>query len=349
MKDNMYALLNDMDVQVESYEPSDVTPKEMKCWKKAFRMKCNKEKSKKKYIGRYVAVAAVLLFAILAIGPFQRETYAQIKTITYNVQEMLGMETNLSGYETVVGETIVKDGVTITVNDVVMDRNEMVVSYTVTAEKLDDTTMNCYLDVEVNGKSVYGGSTGTCWMEDDNNMVALDNVILSDVDIEQKNYYKLVFYTYEEKPDEEVVSIFDVSKVGAVEFAASGEQLAIETITIPLEEQCEFPNDDTINFTKFSYNTMGPRLYFELGNGNLDYDVWLKGIDDLGNEIYFYLSHIGGDGECWFVLAEDTGYDFSADASQLTLQVYAVEMPEQNGEIGNDYQSIGEPFTIELK
>lgn len=349
MKDSIYTLLNNMDIQVEDYEIAEVSPDEMKHWKKAFKQKCNKEMSKKKHIRRYIAVAAVVLVCTLAFGPFRRETYAQIKTITYNVQEMLGMETDLSSYETVVGKTIVKDGLTITVNDVVMDRNEMVVSYTVTADDLDETTMNCYLDVVVNGKSVYGGSTGTCWMEDDNNVVALDNVILTDVDIEQENYYKLVFYVYEEKPDEEVINIFDVSKVGSVEFAASGEQLAIETITIPLEEQCEFPNGDTINFTMFSYNTMGPRVYFELGNGNLDYDVRLKGIDDLGNEIYFYLSHIGGDGECWFVLEEDTGYDFSADASQLTLQVYAVEMPEQNGEIGNDYQSIGEPFTIRLK
>lgn len=348
MKDNMYTLLNAMDIQVEDYEISEVSSEEVKRWKKAFRQKRNKEIRKKEYVWRYVVAVAVLLICTLALGPFQQETYAQIKTITYSVKEMLGKETDLSAYETVVGKTIAKDGFIVTVNDVVMDRNEMVVSYTVTAEDLDDTTVNCSLDVKVNGKSVGGGSTGQSWMADDNNMVSVDKVYVDDVDVNKKNYYTLVFYVNEVNPDAEYI-LLEAGKIGSVKFVASGEQLAGETTTVSVDKFCEFPNGDRIRFTKLSYNRMGPKIFCESENGNLNYEVWLKGTDNLGNEMYFYLTHFEGDGESWFILADDIEHDFHAEANSITLQIYAVEMPEQSGEIGNDYQSIGEPFTIQLK
>ena len=326
---------------------SEVSPEEMKRWKKAFRQ--NKQVKRKRHVGGYVAAAALVLVCTLAFGPFQRETYAQIKTITYSVQEMLGMETDLSSYETIVGKTIAKDGLTITVNDVVMDRNEMVVSYTVTSEDFDDTMMNCFLDVEVNGKSVFSGSAGQSWLEDSNNMVAIDNVTLDDVDVEKENYYKLVFYVYEEKADEEVVSVFDIGKVGSVEFAATGEKLAAETKTVSLDVPCEFPNGDKLRFTKYSYNIMGPQIHCEAETNYLNYDVLLKGEDDLGNEVEFYLTHFDSAGDSWFVLSPDDNNYIREEASSLTLQIYAAELPEQSGENCNDYQSIGEPFTIELK
>lgn len=347
MKDNIYTLLNDMDIQADSYEVSEVSPEEMRRWKKAFRQ--NKQVKRTRHVGGYVAAVALVLVCTLAFGPFQRETYAQIKTISYNVQEMLGMETDLSSYETVVGKTIAKDGLSITVNDVVMDRNEMVVSYTVTSEDFDDTMINCFLDVEVNGKSVGGGSTGTGWMADDNNMVSVDSVFMDDVDVEKENYYKLVFYVYEEKTDEEAIGIFDIGKVGSVEFAATGKILAAETTTVCLDVPYEFPNGDKLSFTKYSYNIMGPKIYCESETNYLNYDVLLKGEDDLGNEVEFYLTHFDGSGESWFVLSPDDNNYIREEASSLTLQIYAVEIPEQSGEIGNDYQSIGEPFTIELK
>ncbi|MBQ9983496.1 MAG: DUF4179 domain-containing protein [Lachnospiraceae bacterium] len=349
MKDNMYTLLNDMDIQVDSYEVSEVSSKEVKDWKRTFRQKQSGEMRKKRYVGRYVAVVALVLVCTLAFEPFQGETYAQIKNITYSVQEMLGMETDLSSYETIVGKTIAKDGVTITVNDVVMDRAEMVVSYTVTAENFDDTMDNYYLDVQVNGKSVFGGSAGECWMADENNMVSIERVCLDDVDVEKENYYKLIFYVHEEQADEGIVEGIETKKVGSVEFSASGEQLAAETVFIALDEPYEFPNGDKLRFVMYSYNTMGPKIYCELDTHYVGCDVRLRGADDLGNKLEFYLTYFNGDGDSWFVLEPEEDNYIRKDATSLTLSVFAVGMPEQSGEIGNDYQKIGEPFTIPLK
>jgi len=68
----------------------------------------------------------------------------------------------------------------------------------------------------------------------------------------------------------------------------------------------------------------------------------------LGNEIAFYLTHYGEDGG-WLVLHPYEGNYIREEATSLTLSLYALEYPEESGDMGNEYQVIGEPFTIELK
>lgn len=351
MKDNMYTLLNDMDIQVEGYETSEVSPEDLKRWKKAFRQ--NKRVERKRYVGRYVAVAAMVLICTLALGPFQRETYAHIKTITSSVQEGLGLKTDLSTYDTVVGKTIAKDGVVVTVNDVVLDGETLIVSYTTTSsekivsdQEMSDLFLN--VDVYVNGRNVSNGSAGGSEKVDDYNILSVDSITLDNVDIEKENYYKLVFCIFDAGEDAEI-SFADINKIGSVEFAASGEKLAAETTTIPLEEVYEFPNGDNIKFTRYTYNAVGPKIYCESENGILNYDVLLKGEDNLGNELEFYLTHFESDSEGWFILIPDDDYYIREEATSLTISLYAVEYPEMSGEIENNYQVVGEPFTIELK
>ena len=347
MKDNMYTFLNDMDIQVDSYEGSAVSPEEVKRWKGAFKQKKNNDMKKRSHMGGYVAVAILALMCTLALGPFRQETYAQIKTITYSVQEMLGIETDLSSYETVIGKVVAKDGVTITVNDVVMDRNEMVVSYTVTTENGCENT-DCFVYVQVNGKEIYGGSAGTSWMPDDNNMVYLEKHHMEDVDVEKENYYKLIFYVHEFDSEG---NLGTGRKVGTVEFAASGERLMAETTTVSIDESCEFPNGDKLRFTELSYNIMGPKIFCESENGDLNYDVIIEGIDSLGNKMSFYLTHFDSKGESWFIPESEEGEDalFYQEPRELTLQVYAREEPKESGEIQGEYQSIGAPFSVQLK
>lgn len=346
MKDNIYTLLNDMDIRVESYETSEVSPEEIKRWKTEFRKRNGKVK-KKRHVGRYIAAAVVVLVLGLAMGPFQRETYAQMKVVTSSVQEWLGIKSDLSSYETLVGQTIAKDGVTITVNDVVMDGETMLVSYTLTAAEAIDTVEEmeylCFVDVQVNGSEVYGGGTGETEKVDDHNMISVDSIVLEDVDVTKENYYKLIFSIEYYGEDEVVIP----KKIGAVEFAASGEKLQAETITIPLDVAYEFPNGEKINLTKYTYNAVGPKIYCDSETGGFDYNVWLRGEDNLGNEIALYLTHYGGDGG-WFVMDSDM-YVVHEEATSLTLSLYALELSDESGDMGNDYQVIGEPFTIELK
>jgi len=50
------------------------------------------------------------------------------------------------------------------------------------------------------------------------------------------------------------------------------------------------------------------------------------------------------------ILKESTleGENVSAEAESLTLTLYAVKFPEQSGKLSNDFQQVGESFTIEL-
>ncbi len=349
MKDSIYTLLNDMDIQVEDYEIAEVSSDEMKHWKKTFKQNQNKETKKKRYVGRYVA--AVVLVSLLVIAPFKEESYAQMRVLTCNVQEWLGIENDLSLYETLVNQTIVKDGITITVNDVILDGETMMVSYTTTSSEKIDTAekeRDLLIDVTVyvNGKEVFGGKTGDAERVDDYNIISADKIILDDVDVTKNNYYQLVFYAGSIDLNEEVR--ISSTKIGEVDFVANDEKLCGNTIEIPLNEEYEFPNGEKVRFTKYTYNSVGPKIYCDSETFGFNYAIDLKGQDNLGNEIAFYLTHYGEDGG-WLVLHPYEGNYIREEATSLTLRLYALEYPEESGDMGNDYQVVGEPFTIELK
>ena len=70
-------------------------------------------------------------------------------------------------------------------------------------------------------------------------------------------------------------------------------------------------------------------------------------VDGLGNPVEFLIRHMS-DGQGRMEVSTITNGYIHEDASSLTLTPYAVKMPETSGKISNDYQPIGQAFTITL-
>jgi len=227
----------------------------------------------------------------------------------------------------------------------------MMVSYTTTSSENIDTAekereLLVDVSVYVNGKEAFGGKTGDAERVDDYNIISADEIILDDVDITKNNYYQLVFYAGSTDLNDEVR--ISSTKIGTVGFVANDEKLCGNTMEILLNEEYEFPNGEKVRFTKYTYNAVGPKIYCDSETFGFNYAIDLKGRDNLGNEIAFYLTHYGEDGG-WLVLHPYEGNYIREEATSLTLSLYALEYPEESGDMGNEYQVIGEPFTIELK
>ena len=89
--------------------------------------------------------------------------YAAVKSVTYDLGQLLGISADLSPYTTVVGESVSKDGITVTLNEVIMDENMMYITDTVTTpEKMDtvEKQMGYMADamVFINGKMASSGA-----------------------------------------------------------------------------------------------------------------------------------------------------------------------------------------------
>ena len=94
---------------------------------------------------------------------------------------------------------------------------------------------------------------------------------------------------------------------------------------------------------------MGQKIYFTSTNENSDYDVILKGTDDLGNPVEFYTSNYDGMTGIGKMVVDTTENGYVSDkASSLTLTPYVLKLADSNGENSEDYKPIGEAFTISL-
>ena len=73
----------------------------------------------------------------------------------------------------------------------------------------------------------------------------------------------------------------------------------------------------------------------------------LEGTDNLGNPVSFYVSSSNKEGGRFVI--DNSAENLSDDAETLTLTPYAVKFPEESGRMSNDYEQVGEPFTIEVR
>lgn len=338
MRESVYDLLNEMDHQPKEYEVSNVSAIDVKKWKKAF---ASRRRPSSKRWTRYAAAAAVLcaVMAGTAVGPLRYSVYAGVKAVVYDLSQALGISKDLEPYKTVVGSTISKEGYSVTLNEVVLDEESMHIAYTLTVPEKMETTeaeMSYHDDmaVYINGRMVsLAGSGGTVKVDD----------------------YTLASDWKQELPDIDTARDIDMEiqysvngeKIGTFSFTASGEELALDTLTVPLDETVTLPDGSKVTFERYTSNAMGQSIYFTKTSDSYDYDLVLKGEDDLGNSVEFFVRHSEQKEGRMEVQAIDNGY-VSDQASAITLTPYAVEMPETSGQMSSDYEPVGEAFTIRI-
>lgn len=290
---------------------------------------------------KFAAAAAIvcLVLAGSSIGPVRQTVYAGMKAVTYDLAHLMGISQDLAPYKTVVGQSITGREVTITLTEVVLDEETLYISDTVTTpEKIDgDRIPSEYIPdatVFLNGRMISTAASGSVQKADDYNLVSNMELELPDIDTAQTLDLEIQYY-------------LDGKKLGTMAFSASGKELALDTKTLELKETIPLPDGTEITLQKYASNSMGQKIYFTTTSDKYTYDVILQGTDDLGNPVEFLIRHMS-DGQGRMEVSTITNGYIHEDASSLTLTPYAVKMPETSGKISNDYQPIGQAFTITL-
>lgn len=93
---------------------------------------------------------------------------------------------------------------------------------------------------------------------------------------------------------------------------------------------------------------MGQKIYFKFTTERMDYDIVLKGTDNLGNPVEFSLRTVNDHIGCMEVDTLKNGY-IRDEAESLTLTPYIAKMPEESGQMSSDFQPVGESFTVMTK
>lgn len=334
MNDTIYTLLNEMDHQADAYGNFEASPEEVKNWKKAVLGTAGKPARR---WPKYAAAAACACLLVSAT-PAGQTVYAQVNAMMHSLSELLGISKDLSPYSTVIGESISKDAFTVTLNDVILDDETLLVSYTTTSSALseEDSEINCpeLAGVFIDGRQMAFGSSGSIEKLDKYTSVSCMEVEIPDIDPEKQIDMELQFD-------------LNGAKMGSFAFTASGKELLADTAAIELDRTFTLPDQSSVTLTKYTSSDVNQKIYFEASMDGYTYDLMLKGTDDLGNDVEFTVrSYKDGAGRME-VSTIHNGY-INDNAKELNLTLYAVKMPEESGKMSTDYEEMGEPFTVRL-
>lgn len=339
MNTNIYEMLNEVQTDTGKYETEDVSQVEMKRWKKnAAKNIVGKGKKRWKPIAG-ICAAAVILAVGLGSGPLHYIVQAAVKSISYDIASILGIKKDLEPYRTVVGKSVTADGVTITLNEVIVNEDEIIISSTKEYdEKITDESRRMISpNIYINGKRVSDSASGGESQEGDNTLVSILECDIKGVDLSQTLDFEIQFMDLDSTRD-----------TWDFEFSASGEELARSTNTVELNQTFTLEDGTEVYLDKFTDNPLGQKIYFSTSSGACDYDLVLKGVDNCGNPVEFTLSR-WNDGVGRMNISTINNGNLSDEATELYLTPYAVKFPEQSGKLSNDFKQAGDEFVIDIR
>lgn len=338
MKSEMYKLLNQMEVDLSEYPQEELTELERKRMKKEVTKSIMKTRKKKSYKGIAAAAVVALCAVGIAAGPLKSQVHAAVKYMSYSIGGYLGINQDLTPYEQVISQTIENDDLKITLNSVILDENELVVSTTeVYKNPLSENNPGLSANIYVNGRVISQGSSGSSQQIGDNTIQSVMNYDLIDFNTTESLDFELEFYFLGGQEKEKL----------KIAFQADGKELAIDTLNVPMEQSIRLPDESTITLNRYTDNALGQKIYYTSSKAGSDYDMKLEGQDDLGNPLSFTLSRVNGK-EGRFLIDGLNGY-VSESAKTLTLTLYAVEFPKESGKLSNNFEQVGEPIEIQVK
>ncbi|SCL82715.1 MULTISPECIES: DUF4179 domain-containing protein [Tissierellales] len=342
---NMYELINNMEFNLEGYEIQELSDIEKQNLKNNF-------KKKKLNFKKIVTVAAAL---VLTVGIFsQTETgkyvYAafesKVSKISYSIGKSLGIERNIEPYSNVVGQVREDNGVEVKLGEVIIDKDELIFSTIVNANKPVEFA-RFDTEIFINGEKLTNYSmSGTGGAIDDSQetIFMVDSVDVKGIELNKDVDINIILrnMNYFDGKDEK-----KISGKWEFEFTANGDELAADTYTLPMNYSFNIDNLN-YNLEEFRYNPVNQKIIGKIrGESDKDYELDLRGQDNLGNKVVFSLRRMSDKN---FILAYENIYgDLSDKAASVTLTPYAREFPKKSGKVSGEFKKVGESFTINLK
>lgn len=353
MKNNIYSLLNDASINLDEYKKDDFNDIEKKLLKQNIRKVIKKDN--KQSVRRKAIAAAVIVVVLtgMSFGNTRAFAISKINLVSESISSFLGIDKNLDDYNTVINKAIIDNGVTVKLNEVILDDNELLISTNISSDRIlkDYETWNSDMTLYINNKKVkFTGAGGGIKNIDDNTsqqVIEYDLDSIKDMDLSGELNIKIIYSKMAVNYQD------DINGTWKFEFKTSGDKLKIDTKTVKLGYEFDLESGNKYILEKYTGNALGQKVYGKIidnSANNETYNILLKGYDELGNKVIFDLSR-GRKDE--FVLKYENVLvgNLNGKASKLILTPYAVKMPEHSGkEPGFDeYKKVGEEFTINIK
>lgn len=333
MKD-VYELLNDVDVDLSQYEEVELSDIEKKRAKKRLHEKI---KLKGSILFKYSkAIAAVLcIFVVSGFALFKSSpTFAVgIPVVGNIIKHITGYDyEEFDKYTSVINKAIDKNGVKVTLDEVMLDKNELRIASTF---KSDDkfkgkSVLTLHPEVYINGKKLNVGGGGTKQVIDENTYLTVDSLDVHDVKVPTDISMKVIYdeiQIIDEKGNENK----KITGPWAFEFNVSKSEIEKNTKVIKLNNSVAVSGIKMI-LKELSITPLTTNLSYKL-KGETPANFIIK--DDKGNELREEGYGYGTDGLIGGIKGEYKGFaNFSAvskGAKKLYITPYYSYIGTNNG------------------
>lgn len=350
MNKNIYDMINDGNFENEDYDVEVLNDIEKKKYKNNIRKSIGGSmvKTRKKYKG----IAAAIIFAVVGTGFLGTDVGAQVMLdVSESIGSALRTDKNIDDYKTVINKCVSDKGVNIQLNEVVLTKNKLIISSEINSDRVlkDDDMYDADETIYINGKKVrFTGRTGSAGKVDDytsNSVIEYDLDAVNEEDLNGELDIKIIYTK---------VSLFDgthsVRGKWKFEFKTSRDNLMADTYEQDIDYDFTLDNGEKVILEKYMSNAISQNIYASVENSDPkhSYDVVLRGHDNLGNEVEFYLSR-GREGYIDFRY-DNFDRNIDENAKTITLAPYAVRMPKESGKMpdADEYVKVGEEFTIDI-
>lgn len=296
-------------------------------------------KKKKKKRTKTIIITCSLSLAIISSTLFLNgEVSAQMKQAFWSIASYFGLDTDLSEYKTTINKPITNNGYTITLNEVILDKNELTISSTVKSENgVFHGYPQILESVYINGTRINSDSNGSSenvddYTENNVNTYFLDKELSEEVNIRVE--YSGIHILNE-------IKVEKIQGDWNFNFTTNADTLVKDTLSVNLNKKFKLDDGKTIKIKKYISNSLGTKIEFEEPKSGTDCMMKLVGVDNLGNKVEFY-SNYANNGKGIFKLDNSSG-DIKKDASKLNLSLYISDSSNDS------WKKFGADFNINLK
>ncbi|KKO54566.1 DUF4179 domain-containing protein [Paenibacillus sp. DMB20] len=289
-----YKKLNDMQIDVSQYEEEQLTELEQKRWEKRVNTKLHKQKksrSKKWIVGTVAA-------SVLAIGlsiPFGGVSLAKVPFVGGLIEQFIDQNNppNYSTYKTAIGETSENKYGKMTLNEVLVDTDSLLISSTFEPAQGISFNYQTHLfpTVLVNGQNLTV-IRGTQSIEVNDDMYTIyGDIKLSELPTEGPLQIKLTYDTISKSFKDDVVIedpwVFDIK--------ASTDQMMKDTKTVQLDKTITLHNGEKVKLNKIVSSPVSTVLYYNLTRGSEN--THFKLVSATGEELEARVTYAHDSGE----------------------------------------------------
>ncbi len=197
MKD-IYDLLNYVEVDLKEYDETQLDDLERKKFKKKLHHDIKNKRYNFHKISKYVALSLAILTLIGVVTFKTNPTFARsIPILGTLIKSVYGYNNDeFDKYTSVINKTVEKNDLTVTLNEVALDRNNIMVAATFKSnEKFPESSLFATMNptIFINGKQLISGGGGNKRFTDPYTYVTVDKISIDDNKIPDKMNMKIVY------------------------------------------------------------------------------------------------------------------------------------------------------------